>query len=88
LSARSFAATYAFALYLQGDVEKASQLLLGGFSETELERPQIARYYGLILAGRNDFPRTAKFLDLGAKANLFPEERKLVEKAQLTIARR
>jgi hypothetical protein len=30
----------------------------------------------------------AKFLDLGAKANLLPEERKLVEKAQLTIARR
>jgi hypothetical protein len=56
--------------------------------QTELERPQIARYYGLILAGRSDFPRTAKFLDMGAKANLLPEERKLVEKAQLTIARR
>ena len=82
-----FAATYAFALYLQGDVEKASQLL-GGFSEAELERPQIAAYYGVILAGSGDFPRTAKFLDLGAKANLLPEERKLVEKAQLTIARR
>jgi len=82
-----FAATYAFALYLQGDVEKASRLL-GGFSETELERPQIAAYYGVILAGSGDFPRAAKFLDLGAKANLLPEERKLVEKAQLTIARR
>jgi thioredoxin-like negative regulator of GroEL len=82
-----FAATYAFALYLQGDVEKASQLL-GGFSETELERPQIAAYYGAILAGSGDFPRAAKFLDLGAKANLLPEERKLIEKAQLTIARR
>ena len=82
-----FAATYAFALYLQGDVEKASQLL-AGFSETELERPQIAAYYGVILAGSGDFPRAAKFLDLGAKANLLPEERKLVEKAQLTIARR
>ena len=51
-----FAATYAFALYLQGDVEKASQLL-GGFSEAELERPQIAAYYGVILAGSGDFPR-------------------------------
>jgi thioredoxin-like negative regulator of GroEL len=82
-----FAATYAFALYLQGDVEKAWQLL-GGFPETELERPQIAAYYGVILAGSGDFPRAAKFLDLGAKASLLPEERKLVEKAQLTIARR
>jgi Flp pilus assembly protein TadD len=82
-----FAATYAFALYLQGDVKKASQVI-GGFSETELERPQIAAYYGVILAGNGDFSRAAKFLDLGAKANLLPEERKLVEKAQLTIARR
>jgi hypothetical protein len=50
--------------------------------------PQIAAYYGVILAGIGNFPRPAKFLDLGAKANLLPEERKLVEKAQLTIARR
>lgn len=57
-------------------------------SETELERPQIATYYGVILAGSGDFGRRAKFLDLEAKANLLPEERQLVEKAQLTIARR
>jgi hypothetical protein len=53
-----------------------------------LEREQIPVYYGLSLLDRGDFPRAAKFLDLGAKANLLPEERKLVEKAQLTIARR
>jgi len=72
---------------IAGDVEKASQLP-GDFSETELERPQIAAYYGVILAGSGDFPQAAKFLDLGAKANLLPEEGKLLEKAQLTIARR
>jgi predicted Zn-dependent protease len=82
-----FAATYAFALYLQGNVAKAVQLL-GGFADSELERPQIAAYYGVILAASGDFTRAAKFLDLGAKANLLPEERKLVEKAQRTIARR
>ncbi len=82
-----FAATYAFALYLRGDVGKASQLF-ADFSEAELERPQIAAYYGVILAASSDFARAVKFLDLGAKANLLPEERKLVEKAQLTIARR
>ena len=42
------------------EVEKAAQLL-GGFSETELERPQIAAYYGVILAGSGDFPQAAKF---------------------------
>jgi thioredoxin-like negative regulator of GroEL len=82
-----FAATYAFALYFQGDIAKAFQVF-AGFSEAELQRPQIAAYYGVILAASGDFPRAAKFLDLGAKANLLPEERKLVEKAQLTIATR
>jgi hypothetical protein len=41
-----------------------------------------------ILRASGDFARAAKFLDLEAKANLLPEERQLVEKAQLTIARR
>jgi len=59
-----------------------------GFFETQLERPQIAAYYGVILAGNCHFGRAAKFLDLGAKATLLLEERQLVEKAQLTIARR
>jgi Flp pilus assembly protein TadD len=82
-----YAATYAFSLYLQGDVKKALQAL-AGFSEGELERPQIAAYYGVLLANSGDFSRAAKFLDLGEKANLLPEEKKLVEKAQLTVARR
>ena len=82
-----YAATYAFSLYLQGDVKKALQAL-AGFSEAELERPQIAAYYGVLLANIGDFSRAAKFLDLGEKANLLPEEKKLVEKAQLTVARR
>ena len=82
-----YAATYAFSLYLQGDVKKALQAL-AGFSEEELERPQIAAYYGVLLANSGDFSRAAKYLDLGEKAALLPEEKKLVEKAQLTVARR
>jgi tetratricopeptide (TPR) repeat protein len=82
-----YASTYAFSLYLQDAVKKALQVL-AGFSEAELERPQIAAYYGVMLANSGDFSRAAKFLDLGEKADLLPEERKLVEKAQLTVARR
>jgi Flp pilus assembly protein TadD len=82
-----YASTYAFSLYLQGDVKKAVQVLTG-FSEAELERPQIAAYYGVMLANSGDFSRAVKFLDLGKKAFLLPEEEKLVEKAQLTVARR
>ena len=81
-----YSATYAFSLYLQGDVKKALQAL-AGFSEAELERPQIAAYYSVLLANIGDLARAAKFLDLGEKANLLPEEKKLVEKAQLTVAR-
>ena len=82
-----YAATYAFSIYLEGDVKKALQIF-AGFSETELGRPQIAAYYGIMLASNGDFSRAAKFLDLGEKANLLPEEKKLVEKAQLTVAQR
>jgi len=58
------------------------------FPKRKLERPQIAAYYYVLLANIGDFSRAAKFLDLGEKANLLPEEKKLVEKAQLTVARR
>jgi thioredoxin-like negative regulator of GroEL len=82
-----YAATYAFSLYLQGNMKRALQVL-AGFSEVELERPQIAAYYGVMLARNGDFSRASKFLDLSEKANLLPEEKKLVEKAKLTVAQR
>src|SRR5205823_4448877 len=50
----NYASTYAFSLYLQGDVKRALQVL-AGFSEAELERPQIAAYYGVMLANSGDF---------------------------------
>ena len=83
----NYAATYAFSLHLQGDVKKALQAL-AAFSEAELEQPQIAAYYRVLLASSGDFSRAAKFLDLGEKAYLLPGEKKLLEKAQLTVARR
>src|SRR5436190_20404294 len=50
----NYAATYAFSLHLQGDVKKALQAL-AAFSEAELEQPQIAAYYGVLLASSGDF---------------------------------
>jgi len=41
----------------------------------------------LMLASNRDLPRAPKFLALRKKDNLLSEERKLVEKAQLTVAR-
>ncbi len=40
---------------------------LSGRSETELERPQIAAYYGVILAGSGDSPGPRNFLISGQK---------------------
>ena len=51
-----YSATYAFSLYLQGDVKKALQAL-AGFPEAEWERPQIAAYYGVFVANIGDFSR-------------------------------
>jgi cytochrome c-type biogenesis protein CcmH/NrfG len=82
-----FASTYAFALYRQGDMRKAVSAF-AGLPETELHRPQIAAYYGMMLAAAGNFARAREFLDLGAKANLLPEERALVDKAELAIAQR
>ena len=64
--------------------EKIEAFAPEDFSQRSLPRA----HYGVLLANIGDFSRAAKFLDLGEKANLLPEEKKLVEKAQLTVARR
>ena len=82
-----YASTYAFALYRRGEMRKAVQAF-ADLPETELHRPQIAAYYGIMLAAAGNFARAREFLDLGAKANLLPEERALLDKAQLAIVQR
>jgi tetratricopeptide (TPR) repeat protein len=82
-----YASTYAFSLYRRGEVRKAVQAFTD-LPESELHRPQIAAYYGLMLAAAGNFARAREFLDLGAKANLLPEERALVDKAELAVVQR
>jgi thioredoxin-like negative regulator of GroEL len=82
-----YASTYAFSLYRRGDIRKAVQAF-ADIPETELHRPQIAAYYGMMLAAAGNFGRAREFLDLGAKANLLPEERVLVDKAHLALVQR
>ncbi|HKS31850.1 MAG TPA: hypothetical protein VJR28_05530 [Chthoniobacterales bacterium] len=65
------------------NVEKASRLL-GGFSETELERPRIAAYYAVIWLAAVMSRGRRNFLIWKQKRIYY----RLVEKAQLTIARR
>jgi hypothetical protein len=82
-----YASTYAFSLYLRDEPKKAVQLL-ASFPETKLRQPSIAAYFGIALAANGENGRAAEFLELGAKANLLPEERALLEKARNAVARR
>ena len=54
----------------------------------QLRTPEIAAYYGILLAAAGDQARAAEFLDLGEKATLLPQEKALVEKARRSLAQR
>lgn len=82
-----YTSTYAFSLFRRGENKKAVESF-ASVSDEALHRPQIAAYYGVILAAAGDHTRAREFLGLGAKANLLPEERALVEKAQVLVAQR
>jgi Flp pilus assembly protein TadD len=83
----AYVATYAFALHSAGDSKKARRVL-ETLSPEELSKPEIAAYYGVILAATGDQTRAAAFLDLGEKANLLPQEKALIEKARRSLAQR
>ena len=83
----AYASTYAFSLHTQGDTKKALKIF-SEMSPAELRQPEIAAYYGIILAASGDLERAAEFLDLGEKAGLLPEEKALMDRARRTLARR
>ncbi|MEY2575764.1 MAG: hypothetical protein QOF80_1251 [Verrucomicrobiota bacterium] len=82
----AFVSTYAFALHTQGDTKKALGVL-ETLSAEQLHQPDVATYYGIMLAATGDQARAAEFLDLGEKANLLPQEKTLIEKARRSLAR-
>jgi cytochrome c-type biogenesis protein CcmH/NrfG len=81
----AYASTYAFALYVQGDTKKALKVL-ETLTPEQLHKPEIAAYYGVMLAAAGDRTRAVEFLDLGEKANLLPPEKALIEKARRSLA--
>lgn len=83
----AYASTYAFALHVQGDTKKALKVL-EGLTGQQLHQPEVAAYYGIMLAAAGDGVRAAEFLDLGEKATLLPQEKALVEKARRSLAQR
>jgi cytochrome c-type biogenesis protein CcmH/NrfG len=83
----AYVSTYAFALHTQGDTKKALGVI-ETLSAEQLHQPDVAAYYGIMLAAAGDQARAAEFLDLGEKASLLPQEKALVEKARRSLAQR
>lgn len=81
----AYVSTYAFSLFENGDVKKARETM-ETLPEDERRKPEIAAYYGMILAASGERERAAEFLDLGEKAKLLPEEKALVERARRALA--
>jgi Tfp pilus assembly protein PilF len=77
----SFAATYAFSLYLQGKSGEALKVMRQ-LKPQDLESPSIAGYYGLILKATSSGAEARIYLDWTSKAALLPEERKLFAQAR------
>jgi predicted Zn-dependent protease len=77
----SFAATYAFSLYLQG--KKADALMvMQQLQPKDLDSPSIAGYYGLILKATGSGSKARVYFDWTSKAALLPEERQLFAQAK------
>jgi cytochrome c-type biogenesis protein CcmH/NrfG len=83
----AYASTYAFALHVQGDTRKALKIL-ETLTPEQLHKPEIAAYYGILLAAAGDQARAGEFLDFGEKATLLPQEKALIEKARRSLAQR
>ena len=79
--------TYAFSLYRAGEIDKALKIM-NTLSADQLRDPAVAIYYGIILSSAGQPEQAERFLKLGEKARLLPEEEKLVAQARTSIGRR
>jgi len=80
----AYLSTYAFSLLSKGDVKGALQVM-DGLKEEQLRDPSIATYYGLILAAAGQKEKARAFLGRSSEANLLPEEKALVAKAESNL---
>jgi cytochrome c-type biogenesis protein CcmH/NrfG len=78
----SYAATYAFSLYLQGKYSEALKVMQQ-IAPKELQNPSVAGYYGIILKANGNPESARAYLKLTAKAQLLPEEQALFQQAMM-----
>ena len=77
----TYASTYAFALYSQGDVNQALKVM-GSLSADQLQDPGTSAYYGIFLVAAGRRQDAEPYLAHGATASLLPEEKVLLDRAQ------
>jgi predicted Zn-dependent protease len=75
------AAAYALSLHLQRKPADAVKVM-DALDPHDLENPSIAGYYGIFLQAAGNRAKAQHFLDLGSKAPMLPEERRLFDKAR------
>ncbi|HEV2841543.1 MAG TPA: hypothetical protein VGW39_09485 [Chthoniobacterales bacterium] len=80
----AFVSTYAFSLYAKGDMKGAVQAM-DQLSPDQLRDPSVATYYGIVLAGDGQKEKAREYLRRAAEANLLPEEKALVAKAESSL---
>jgi hypothetical protein len=77
-----YASTYAFSLHLQNKTSEALAIM-ARLKPDQLNQPQLAAYYGVMLAASGDHAKAAKYLELASKARLLPEEAELLRRAKM-----
>jgi len=80
----SFLSTYAFSLYAKGDVKGAVQAM-DKLTPEQLRDPSLAAYYGVVLAAAGQKDKAREYLRRAGEANLLPEEKALVAKAETAL---
>ena len=78
------ASTYAYALHLRGNTAEGLAALQK-LKPQALEDPPVALYYGILLSASGQPAQAKKYLDLGQRGPLLPEERQLLEAARKAL---
>ncbi|MCC7519687.1 MAG: hypothetical protein IT578_10950 [Verrucomicrobiae bacterium] len=78
------ASSYAFALHKNGRTAEALKVF-EKLREDQLRNPDVAAYYGVVLAAAGSVEKARRYLDLAARATLLPEEQRLVADARRRV---
>ncbi|HEX9047495.1 MAG TPA: hypothetical protein VF988_10750, partial [Verrucomicrobiae bacterium] len=77
----AFASTFALALHLQGHTREGIAAL-ARLNDQSLHQPDVALYYGVLLAAIGESNNAAEYLKIAeSKADWLPEEKRLLPNA-------